>query len=81
MRSVSVTGPLISVLFFKRYYGARLTLIFWLAVATKALTKYKRPKMKRDARQQCSLFLGCMYVTKFEKIVHLKFDVTSSVKF
>ena len=26
--------------------------------STKALTKYERPKMKRDARQKCNLFLS-----------------------
>ena len=25
-----------------------------------ALTKYEQPKMKRDARQKCSLFLPCL---------------------
>ena len=38
---------------------------FWIIIISnsylknliKSLTKYKRPKMKRDARQKCSLFL------------------------
>jgi hypothetical protein len=29
---------------------------------TKALTKYKWPKMKRDARQKCSLFLRTAFL-------------------
>ena len=30
-------------------------------IYSKALTKYERPKMKRDARQKCSLFLRNLY--------------------
>ena len=35
----------------------------------KALTKYKRPKLKRDAQQKCSLFLDNVFYSKKTLIV------------
>ena len=57
----------------QEWYCRPLRLYLWTKVnVTKAVTKYEWPKMKRDARQKCSLFLifGRSYFVKAVVIWH-----------